>query len=190
MLDTLSLKRLPCSYHSKQIGAAMNLAPVTIIGNVTADPELTYTQSGQARLSFSVAVNHVWYDQNDNKQEKTSFHNVVAWRYLAEHAARTVEKGIGVIVFARLEQRSYEDKDGNKRSITELVAEEIGIATKSLETVTRRQGNGNGGGNQRQSSESSGSQPRQQQQSPRRSKPLATASVRNSEPEEEMPEPF
>jgi len=162
----------------------MNLAPVTIIGNVTADPELTYTQSGQGRLSFSVAVNHVWYDQNDNKQEKTSFHNVVAWRYLAEHAARTVEKGIGVIVFGRLEQRSYEDKDGNKRSITELVAEEIGIATKSLETVTRRQGNGNNGNQQ----QSGNAQQRQQQQSPRRNKPLAGASVRNSE--EELPEPF
>lgn len=162
----------------------MNLAPVTIIGNVTADPELTYTQSGQGRLSFSVAVNHVWYDQNDAKQEKTSFHNVVAWRYLAEHAARTVEKGIGVIVFGRLEQRSYEDKEGNKRSITELVAEEIGIATKSLETIERRQGNGGAS----QQAQGGGNAPRQQQQSPRRSKPMATAAVRSSD--EEMPEPF
>lgn len=162
----------------------MNLAPVTIIGNVTADPELTYTQSGQGRLSFSVAVNHVWYDQNDNKQEKTSFHNVVAWRYLAEHAARTVEKGIGVIVFGRLEQRSYEDKDGNKRSITELVAEEIGIATKSLETIERRQSNANGGGQQG----GNGAPRQQQQQSPRRSKPLAAAAARSSD--EDMAEPF
>jgi single-strand DNA-binding protein len=162
----------------------MNLAPVTIIGNVTADPELTYTQSGQGRLSFSVAVNHVWYDQNDNKQEKTSFHNVVAWRYLAEHAARTVEKGIGVIVFGRLEQRSYEDKDGNKRSITELVAEEIGIATKSLETIERRQASANGGQQQRQG----GNNEPRQQQSPRRNKPLASASTRSSD--EGMSEPF
>lgn len=156
----------------------MNLAPVTIIGNVTADPELTYTQSGQGRLTFSVAVNHVWYDQSDVKQEKVSFHNVVAWRYLAEHAARTVEKGIGVIVHGRLEQRSYDDKEGNKRSITELVAEEIGIATKSLETITRKQ-NKSGDGQQ---------QPQQQQQSPRRSKPLANTAAKNSN--EEMAEPF
>lgn len=117
----------------------MNLAPITIVGNLTVDPELTYTQSDQARLSFSVATNHVWYDAQGNKQEKPSYHNVVAWRYLAENSARTLEKGIGVIIFGRLEQRSYEDKDGNKRSIVEIVAEEIGIATKSLETVTRRQ---------------------------------------------------
>ena len=129
-------------------------------------------------------MNHVWYDQNDAKQEKTSFHNVVAWRYLAEHAARTVEKGIGVIVFGRLEQRSYEDKDGNKRSITELVAEEIGIATKSLETIERRQASANGGQQQQQG----GNNAPRQQQSPRRNKPLASASVRSSD--EEMSEPF
>jgi len=161
----------------------MNLAPVTVIGNITADPELTFTQNGQARLAFSVAVNHIWYDQNDNKQEKTSFHNVVAWRYLAEHAARTLEKGIGVIVFGRLEQRSYEDKDGNKRSITELVAEEIGIATKSLETIQRRQVNANNGQQQGMANTA----PRQQQ-SPRRNKPLAAASARSTD--EDMSEPF
>jgi len=161
----------------------MNLAPVTVIGNITADPELTFTQNGQARLAFSVAVNHIWYDQNDNKQEKTSFHNVVAWRYLAEHAARTLEKGIGVIVFGRLEQRSYEDKDGNKRSITELVAEEIGIATKSLETIQRRQVNANNGQQQ-----GTANTALRQQQSPRRNKPLASASARSTD--EDASEPF
>ena len=116
----------------------MNLAPVTIIGNLTVDPELTYTTSGQARLSFSVATNHVWYDNNNEKQEKPSYHNVVAWRYLAENSARTLEKGIGVVIFGRLEQRSYDDKEGNKRSVVDLIAEEIGIATRSLETIERR----------------------------------------------------
>lgn len=137
----------------------MNLAPVTIIGNVTADPELTYTASGQPRLSFSIATNHVWYDQEQNKQEKVSFHNVVAWRYLAEHAARSVEKGVGVIVFGRLEQRSYEDKDGNKRSIVEVVAEEIGIATKSIESVERRARQEGGQGGSAQASSQRRSRP-------------------------------
>lgn len=117
----------------------MNLAPVTIIGNLTADPELTYTTTGQAKLSFSVANTHIWYDAAGEKQEKTSYFNVTAWRYLAENSARTLEKGIGVVVYGRLEQRSYEDKEGNKRSIVELVAEEVAISTKSLETVERRQ---------------------------------------------------
>jgi len=116
----------------------MNLAPITIIGNLTNEPELTFTTSGQSRLAFSVAVNHVWYDQNQEKQEKPSYFNVVAWRYLADNSARTLEKGIGVIVVGRLEQRSYEDKEGNKRSVVEIIAEEIGVSTKSIEGVTRR----------------------------------------------------
>lgn len=125
----------------------MNLAPVTIIGNLTADPELTYTTTGQAKLSFSVANTHVWYDQAGEKQDKTSYFNVTSWRYLAENSARTLEKGVGVIVYGRLEQRSYEDKEGNKRSIVEVVAEEIAISTKSLETIERRQRSENGDGN-------------------------------------------
>jgi single-strand DNA-binding protein len=132
----------------------MNLAPVTIVGNLTADPELTYTTSGQGRLTFSVAQTHVWYDQAGEKQEKTSYFNVTAWRYLAENSARTLEKGIGVIVYGRLEQRSYEDKEGNKRSIVEVVAEEIAISTKSLETIERRQRSESAdGGTQRGSSQ-------------------------------------
>ena len=116
----------------------MNLAPVTIIGNLTGDPELTFTSSGQARLGFGVASNHVWYDQAGEKQEKPSYFNIIAWRYLAENSARVLEKGIGVVVYGRLEQRSYEDKDGNKRSVVEVVAEEIAVATKSMESLERR----------------------------------------------------
>ena len=116
----------------------MNLTPVTIIGNLTNEPELTYTTNGQAKLSFGVASNHVWYDQDGEKQEKPSYFNIVAWRYLAENSARTLEKGIPVVVYGRLEQRSFEDKDGNKRSVVEVVAEDIAISTKGLETIERR----------------------------------------------------
>ena len=127
----------------------MNPTPTVITGNVTNDPELTFTGSGQARLSFSIASNYVWYDQAGEKQEKVSFFNIVAWRYTAENAAKTLEKGIGVVVVGRLEQRSYEDKEGNKRSAVELIADAIAIDTRSIEEVTRRakqqdgeQGNG------------------------------------------------
>jgi single-strand DNA-binding protein len=123
----------------------MNTSPITIIGNITAQPEMTFTQSGQAKLAFSVATSHVWYDSDGQKQEKTSFFNVAAWRYLAENSARTLEKGIGVIVHGRLEQRSYEDKEGNNRTFIELVADEIGILTRSLEEVTRRTASANSG---------------------------------------------
>ena len=146
----------------------MNLAPITIMGNVTADPELTFTANGQARLAFSVATNHVWYDQNNEKQEKVSYHNVVAWRYLAEHAARSLEKGIAVVVFGRLEQRSYEDKEGNKRSAVEIVAEEVAISTKSIESLERRT---------RQQDGDSGNKG-QQASNQRRSRPAATQAPR------------
>jgi single-strand DNA-binding protein len=116
----------------------MNLAPITIIGNLTADPELTFTTNGQARLAFGVASNHIWYDQDGEKQEKPSYFNIIAWRYLAENSARVLEKGVGVVVHGRLEQRSYEDKEGNKRSAVEVIAEEIAISTKSLESIERR----------------------------------------------------
>jgi single-strand DNA-binding protein len=116
----------------------MNHSPTVLIGNVTSDPDLTYTTNGQARLSFSVAVNYVWYDNGGEKQEKTSYFNITAWRYTAENAARVLEKGIGVIVTGRLEQRSYETKEGEKRSTVELVAEEIAVNVGALESVTRR----------------------------------------------------
>jgi single-strand DNA-binding protein len=125
----------------------MNNSPITVIGNVTQDPELTFTASGQARLGFSVAVNYVWYDTNNEKQEKTSFVNIVAWRYTAENAAKTLEKGIGVVVIGRLEQRTYEDKEGNNRSAVEVVAEQIAINTSAIEEVTRRQKSEGGQGN-------------------------------------------
>lgn len=149
----------------------MNTSPITIIGNLTADPELTFTTSGQAKLSFSVASSHVWYDADGNKQEKTSFFNVAAWRYLAENSARTLEKGIGVVVFGRLEQRTYEDKEGNNRSYIEVIAEDIGILTRSLEAVTRRVSNGS----QQQGGQPQGGQPRQRQQL--RQRPATPAGV-------------
>jgi len=159
----------------------MNLAPTTIIGNLTSDPELTFTTGGQARLTFGIASSHVWYDQDNEKQDKTSYFNVVAWRYLAEHSARSLEKGIAVVVHGRLEQRSYEDKDGAKRSIVELVADEIGIATKSIETLERRTRQDGAG-----SQTSAG--PRQAQQGQqRRTRPSTSPAMAGSGSDREEP---
>lgn len=118
----------------------MNPAPTVIIGNVTADPELTFTANGQARLAFSVASNYVWYDQAGEKQEKVSYFNVIAWRYTAENSARVLEKGVGVVVTGRLEQRTWDDKEtGQKRYAVEIIADEIAVNTRSIEAITRRQ---------------------------------------------------
>lgn len=126
----------------------MSASPATFIGNITQDPELRFLgENGAPKLGFSIAVNHFWTDQSGEKQEKASFFNVVAWRNLGEDAAGVLEKGMRVIVTGRLEQRSYEDKDGNKRSVVELIADDIGVSTRSISSVERRQnGGGNGGG--------------------------------------------
>ena len=151
------------------IGEIMNLAPITISGNLTGDPELTFTASGQARCAFSVAVNHVWYDQSNEKQEKTSFFNVVAWRFAGEHAARTLGKGLPVVIVGRLEQRSYDDKDGAKRSIVEVIADTVAIDTKGLEDIVRRT---------KQSGESSSpAQTGSSASTQRRTKPMTAAPV-------------
>lgn len=153
----------------------MNPTPTVITGNVTSEPELTFTSSGQARLSFSVASNYVWYDQAGEKQEKVSFFNVVAWRYTAENAAKTLEKGIGVIAIGRLEQRSYEDKEGNKRSAIELVADEVAIACRSIDAVTRRA--------KQEGGAQTPARPSQAANQQRRSKPaLQTVGAEESEP--------
>lgn len=129
----------------------MAASPTTLIGNLTADPNLSFTGAGAARLTFSIAVNHVWRDADGEQQKKTSYFDCVAWRETAERAADVLEKGLGVVVVGRLEQRSWEDKDtGDKRSKIELVVDDIGANVRSIETITRRQyeqnGNGNGNG--------------------------------------------
>ena len=98
---------------------------VTIVGNLTRDPELRFTAGGKGIASFGVAVNRRW-QQNGEWQEKVSFFNVSAWDTLGENAAASLTKGTRIIVTGRLEQREYETKEGEKRNVVEIVADEIG----------------------------------------------------------------
>jgi len=112
---------------------------ITVVGNLTREPELRYTPGGSGVANFGIAVNRRW-QSNGEWQESTSFFNVVAWRELAENCAASLEKGARVIVSGRLEQRSW-DKDGEKQSTVEIVADEIGPslrwATASIERTER-----------------------------------------------------
>jgi single-strand DNA-binding protein len=125
---------------------------ITIVGNITRDPELRYTPSGQANVRLGVAVNRKWQDRNSGEwQEATSFFDVIAWRELAENVNESLKKGARVIVTGRLEQRSWE-QEGNKRSVVEIIADEIAPslrwATAKVEKTERRgadQGGGGGG---------------------------------------------
>ena len=105
----------------------MNGNSVTLVGNVTRDPELRFTPSGQATATFGLAVNRVWNDRQTNeRKEAVSFFDVVCWREMAENASESIQKGARVIVTGRLEQRSWESQEGEKRSKIEIVADEVG----------------------------------------------------------------
>lgn len=102
---------------------ARSLNKVMLIGNLGKDPELRYTPSGVAVATFTVATNESWKDQDGNLQERTEWHNVVAWRKLAEVCGEWLKKGKKVYVEGRIQTRSYDDKNtGAKKYITEIVA--------------------------------------------------------------------
>jgi single-strand DNA-binding protein len=123
---------------------------VTIVGNLTRDPELRFTPTGAPVTNFGVAVNRRWQNR-DNQQweESTSFFNVTCWRDLAQNVSESLEKGARVMVTGRLEQRSWETQDGERRSVVEIVADEVGPslrwATAEISKNDRREG-GDGGG--------------------------------------------
>ena len=96
-----------------------------ITGNLTRDPELRSTGSGTNVCSFSVAVNRVYRDTNGENKEDVSYIDCSAWGKLGEMISQYAKKGSGVLVSGRLNQRSWEDKSGNKRSNTEIVVEDF-----------------------------------------------------------------
>jgi single-strand DNA-binding protein len=99
---------------------------ITVVGNVTRDPELKFLNSGQAALRLGIAVTRKWTNRQTNEpQEQTSYFDIQAYGSLAENVANSVQKGSRVIVTGRMEQRSYETSDGDKRSAFEIVADEI-----------------------------------------------------------------
>jgi len=103
----------------------MNLNKAMIIGNLTRDPETRSTPQGTTVTSFSVATNYVWNDQAGNRQEKVEYHNVVAWRKLGEICAQYLSKGSKVYIEGRIQTRSWDDQQGNKKFRTEIIAENM-----------------------------------------------------------------
>jgi len=124
---------------------------VTLVGNVTRDPELRYTAGGAAKVVFGLAVNRRWQNkQSQEWEEQVSFFNVVAWREMAENVAESIAKGSRVVVTGRLEQRSWETENGEKRTVVEVNADDIGPslrwATAQITRNERRGGGDFGGG--------------------------------------------
>lgn len=95
---------------------------VILVGNVGRDPELRYTQGGQPVASFSVATNERFKDRDGNWKDRTEWHRIVAWARLAEICGEYLRKGSQVYIEGRIQTRDWEDKEGNKRQTTEIVA--------------------------------------------------------------------
>ena len=109
----------------------MNLNKVILIGNLTADPELRSTPSGQSVGNFRMATNRIWVDKNTRqKQQEVEYHTVVVWGKLAEIASRFLTKGSLAMVEGRLRTRSWQDTSGNKRFRTEIVAQTLQLGPR------------------------------------------------------------
>jgi single-strand DNA-binding protein len=112
---------------------------VTVVGNLTRDPEIRYTAGGAAKASFGVAVSRRWQNRQSNEwEEQTSFFNVVCWREMAENVSESLAKGSRVVVTGRLEQRSWETDNGEKRSVVEIVADEVGPSLRWAQAQIER----------------------------------------------------
>jgi len=103
----------------------MSLNRVLLIGNLGKDPELRFTPGGRAVARFPVATSEVWSDQDGQRQERTEWHNVVVWGKQAETCGQYLSKGRQVFLEGSIRSRQYDDKDGNKRYITEVIAQRV-----------------------------------------------------------------
>jgi single-strand DNA-binding protein len=118
---------------------------VTVVGNLTADPELRFTASGVAMVNISVADSRRYQDRNGDWQEDTSFFRGTCWRDMAENVAESLPKGARVVISGRLKQRTWETNEGEKRSVVELDIQEIGPSLRwATATVTKTPRTGGG----------------------------------------------
>lgn len=126
--------------------------PITVVGNLTADPELRFTPSGAAVANFTVASTPRTFDKQSNewKDGEALFLNCSVWRQAAENAAESLQRGMRVIVSGRLKARSFETREGEKRTVFEIDVDEVGpslkYATAKVTKTTRQGGQGGGGG--------------------------------------------
>jgi single-strand DNA-binding protein len=112
----------------------VDLNKVMLIGNLTRDPELRYTPAGQAVVSFGLATNRRWTDQQSGeKKEQAEFHNIVAWGKLAEAMNQLLKKGRKTYVEGRLQTRTWEGQDGAKKNRTEVVADNVILLDRKME---------------------------------------------------------
>ncbi len=123
---------------------------VTVTGNATREPELRFTPSGQPVANFGVAVNRRWQNRSTQEwEEQTSFFDIVCWASLAENVSESVSRGTRVTVTGRLDQRSWETDNGDKRSKVEIVADDVALSLRWATATAQKnpaRGDGASGG--------------------------------------------
>ncbi len=119
----------------------MNVNKVILVGRLTRDPDIRTTPSGQTVATLGMATNNYWTDKGGQRQERTEFHTVVLWGRVAEIAGQYLTKGQEAYIEGRLQTRSYTDKQGQERKVTEIVGETMQLGQRS-------QGGSQGGGYQ------------------------------------------
>lgn len=124
---------------------AGNLNKVFLIGNLTRDPELRHTAQGTSVASFSLAVNRNYKGSDGEFKKETNFFNIVVWNKLGENCAKYLSKGRSALVEGRLQNRSYETQDGQKRTITEIIADNVQFLSSTGERTTSSDDSGEPG---------------------------------------------
>jgi single-strand DNA-binding protein len=121
---------------------------VTVTGNITRDPELRFTPSGSAVATFGLAVNRRWQNRQTNEwEEQVSYFDVSSWNQLAENVSECLSKGTRVTVTGRLEQRSWETQEGERRSKVEIVADDVATSLRwATVQISKNERKGGGGG--------------------------------------------
>jgi single-strand DNA-binding protein len=147
----------------------MSVNKVILVGNLGKDPELRYTASGTAVANFSLATTEKYKDRDGNSQEKTEWHNIVVWRQLAEICGKYLTKGKQIYIEGKLQTRSYDDRDGNKRYITEIVVDQ-------MQMLGRAGGDDSGGGSY-------------QRREPRQDRPAGSSQQKQSPQQNQYEEP-
>jgi single-strand DNA-binding protein len=121
---------------------ARSVNKVILLGNLGKDPEVRYTGSGVAVATFSMATSEQWRDADGNAQERTEWHNIVVWRKLAEIVGEYLKKGSKIYCEGRLQYRTYDDKNGVKRYVTEIVMDTLVMLDGKKSGETHREDDG------------------------------------------------
>lgn len=119
---------------------ANSVNKVILVGRLGKDPEVKYTQTGVPVARFTIATDESWKDQGGEKQQRTEWHNIVAWRKLAEICGQYLNKGKLVYIEGRLQTRSWEDKEGNKRYTTEIQADNMVMLSARTDEARQEKG--------------------------------------------------